>query len=277
MCRKITIDCNADEGKLRFIYFTHSHGDLTNIFGTLCRNLGLSLGDENLRLSLNEIAPHNRRASMVPLTSDPEEVLEFLGLDASIYWDQFPSLESMFTYATTCRFFTPDAFGISSQYVGGSLEGRVENEASERIVTTDKLRLGNSKENTRFRKRAHFRKFVLEYLTKLPHPLSSYSARLPSREELREEIWKRFPLAKVEADQKLSIWSEKILEKELWSEIHEVIPLSGKELGSTIRALKKETGGIRQQDELVAFVKDNWEKVWREQMVKDSMSKNKAK
>ena len=47
---------------------------------------------------------------MVFLTREPDVVLDFLGLDAGVYWRGFESLEAMYRYVVGCRFFRRERY-----------------------------------------------------------------------------------------------------------------------------------------------------------------------
>ncbi|KAK2772605.1 hypothetical protein CKAH01_13901 [Colletotrichum kahawae] len=87
--------------------FKHAHGDLWSILGTIIRPYGLTVDEESLWVRIVEMEKFDKKRARVLLTQDPYEILSFLGLAADSHiWDSaFESLEDMYEYAATCRFF----------------------------------------------------------------------------------------------------------------------------------------------------------------------------
>ncbi|KAH9235687.1 hypothetical protein K456DRAFT_1864072 [Colletotrichum gloeosporioides 23] len=93
--------------QLHWKLFKHAHGDLWSILGTIIRPYGLTVDEESLWVRIVEMEKFDRKRARVLLTQDPYEILTFLGLAADSHiWDStFESLEDMYEYAATCRFF----------------------------------------------------------------------------------------------------------------------------------------------------------------------------
>ncbi|KAK5996677.1 hypothetical protein PT974_02017 [Cladobotryum mycophilum] len=87
-----------------WMLFKHAHGDLWNIVGSMIRHYGLTVDDSALWLRVPEIEDANRKRARVFLSSEPLEILHFLGLPIDNYWDRpFDNLQQMFEYAARCR------------------------------------------------------------------------------------------------------------------------------------------------------------------------------
>lgn len=57
-------------------------------------------------LRIPEIEKIDKKKARVFLSSDPAEVLHFLGLEVEGFWTEpFSSVQALFEYATTCRLF----------------------------------------------------------------------------------------------------------------------------------------------------------------------------
>lgn len=71
------------------------------------RPMGLTADDTSLYIRVPEIEKEHRRASRVFLTSNPTEVLDFLGLShQNGEWERpFKSVDDMLEYAASCRWF----------------------------------------------------------------------------------------------------------------------------------------------------------------------------
>ncbi|KAK1828201.1 hypothetical protein QBC39DRAFT_359737 [Podospora conica] len=106
--RHIQVDVRVckDFDDLTWRLFKHAHGDIWNILGSTIRPFGLTLDEDAMWLRIPEIEKIDKKKSKVFLSSDPAEVLHFLGLEVEGYWTEpFPSVQDLFEYATTCRFF----------------------------------------------------------------------------------------------------------------------------------------------------------------------------
>ncbi|KAK8115795.1 hypothetical protein PG984_012297 [Apiospora sp. TS-2023a] len=96
--RYIQVDvhvCDTPE-TFRWSVFKQDHGDLWNLLGSTIRPYGLTIDHEALY------------KAKIHLTSDPDTVLQFLGLDGQRWTQPFASMEETYEYAATCRFFYVD-------------------------------------------------------------------------------------------------------------------------------------------------------------------------
>ncbi|KAH7131468.1 hypothetical protein B0J13DRAFT_104988 [Dactylonectria estremocensis] len=90
----------------QWMLFKHAHGDMWNLLGTTIRPYGLSVDERSLWLRIPEIEAFNRNRAKVFLTSDPVEILQFLGLPIENFWtDTFEDLDAMYEYVARCRLF----------------------------------------------------------------------------------------------------------------------------------------------------------------------------
>lgn len=121
--------------------FHQAHGDFWSIVGFMIWWLGLTVTNSGLYVRVKEIEGRNKKAARVLLTRSPAEALRFLGLDEKMYWQRFETVDGLFAYAATCRFFEPKRFHPTRT--------RTDMKANDRA---------------RARKRAVFRKWFDEYL-----------------------------------------------------------------------------------------------------------------
>lgn len=79
--RHVQVDVHIAQSLAEFQWwlFRHAHGDFWQLVGTTIRPLGLTVDEEALWVRIPEIEARDRKRSKVMLTSDPDEVLEFLG------------------------------------------------------------------------------------------------------------------------------------------------------------------------------------------------------
>ncbi|MCJ1438924.1 hypothetical protein MMC27_008314 [Xylographa pallens] len=90
--------------------FTTSHGDLWNLLGTSLREFGLTANNVGLNLRIAEIEHLDRKRSMLFLTSDSTSVLDLMGLDVQKYWKQFGTVNELYEYVISSRFFRKDSY-----------------------------------------------------------------------------------------------------------------------------------------------------------------------
>ncbi|KAI4170039.1 MAG: hypothetical protein LQ348_007185 [Seirophora lacunosa] len=90
--------------------FHKAHGDLWNLLGPSIRPFGLMANDKGLHLRISEIEDFDRKRSLVFLTADPTAVLDFCRIDTHAYTQKFDSVDDMFEYACSSRFFRPEAY-----------------------------------------------------------------------------------------------------------------------------------------------------------------------
>lgn len=98
------------EGSFDWQLFHQSHGDLWNLLGTTIRPFGLTANDAGLHIRIAEIEELNRKRGLLLMTSEPDEVLNFLGLDVEEYQRPFDSVEGMYEYVVSSRFFRADTY-----------------------------------------------------------------------------------------------------------------------------------------------------------------------
>lgn len=90
--------------------FHKSHGDLWNILGSSIRPFGLTANDRGLHLRIPEIEASDRKKALIFLTADPNTVLDFLNLNRKSYWQGFKTIDDMFEFACSSRFFRAAAY-----------------------------------------------------------------------------------------------------------------------------------------------------------------------
>ncbi|KAI4289443.1 MAG: hypothetical protein L6R35_001292 [Caloplaca aegaea] len=90
--------------------FHKGHGDLWNLLGSSIRPFGLTANNKGLYLRISEIEDYDRKRSLVFLTANPAAVLDFLRLDIRAYKQSFDTVDDMFEYACSTRFFRPEAY-----------------------------------------------------------------------------------------------------------------------------------------------------------------------
>lgn len=172
---------------LRWNLFKHAHGDIWGMLGSTIRRYGLTVNEEALHIRIPEIETFDRKRARVTLTFEPDEILDFLGLDPKTYWGgPFRTLEDLFEYVAQCRMF----------YVAPGDAGQ----------DRDALK---SNDRRRMEFRPAYRRWVDEFIPSCRES-GRFSERKTSVEKVKKEALARFR-AQEDYDQRLR---EFVLEKQ---------------------------------------------------------------
>ena len=175
--------CPSD--RYRWEVFHHCHGDLWNLLGTSIRLFGFTANNIGLHLRIPEIENSDRKRAQLFLTSDPDTVLELLGLDRDTYSHLFDSVDSMFDFVCQSRFFRSGSY------------------AKLGLKASDRKRMAQ---------RELYRRFVDEYLpTKRLEANGEGLAKEVglSREQVLEEMIYKFGLSD-EYNARVQNWREEV-------------------------------------------------------------------
>ncbi|KAI9783386.1 MAG: hypothetical protein M1839_003921 [Geoglossum umbratile] len=196
-------------GTLDWEVFTKSYGDMWSIIGSMGRFYGLTVNDTGCHVRIGEIETDNRKRALLLLTRDPTQTLLLFGLDPCRHAQGFGSVDEMFDYCASTRFFRHAAFEDLGE---------------------------KHKDRRRVAQRPVFRRWVLEYLPTRADVL----VRSPelSREAVLEEVLRTFS-KQAEYDALVSEWRASVAEAELWKKVAAVVPLNGEKLNLVVRGLKK--------------------------------------
>ncbi|MCJ1407488.1 hypothetical protein MMC19_001559 [Ptychographa xylographoides] len=158
--------------------FTASHGDLWNIIGTSLRHFGLTANNIGFYVRIAEIEVFDRKRSSLLLTGNPDNVLDFLGLDGQKYGSSFASAEELYTYAVGMRFFKREKY------------------VKEKLKANDRKRMGQ---------RVMYRQFVEEWLPERPGVGVGDGRDQETRESVLEEVLNRYG-KRGEYEEMISVW-----------------------------------------------------------------------
>ncbi|KAF2973339.1 hypothetical protein GQX73_g134 [Xylaria multiplex] len=269
---------------LQWMLFKHAHGDLWNLLGSTIRPFGLTIDEVGLYIRIPEIEEVNKKEAKVLLSTDPGEILCFLGLksDEKQWEDPFASDEDVYEYATTCRLFwvKPKETEVGADGGDTSNLGAGGGEDSGTVMM-DKRKL-KSNDRRRMTYRPLFRKWIEEFL-----PKCRVSGRFPStpftRDEVRQQIFEYFPGVQSIYDSRLTEWCIKRQSETLWKEVikpavpvdmdpdrrsccvsalRKIIMQGGEGFdGIVAPSTLKGKDGLFDEDAVRAWVKDNWPKV----------------
>ncbi|KAK8054164.1 hypothetical protein PG996_013465 [Apiospora saccharicola] len=132
--------CDTPE-TFRWSVFKQDHGDLWNLLGSTIRPYGLTIDHEALYVRIEDIEKLDKKKAKIRLTSDPDTVLQFLGLDGHRWMQPFASMEETYEYAATCRFFYVDPKSADEADPGDD-EGRIEGAYTKKnLKSNDRQRM----------------------------------------------------------------------------------------------------------------------------------------
>lgn len=199
--------------------FYFNYNDFGNILGRFCHKLGIKLSNRGISIVVRHKERSDHILAEIFLTEDASISLDILGLDRETYNRGFDSLEDIFKFAASSKYFDPEIF---------SLEHR---SATSRI---------------RDKKRSTYNSLLRWVVSAKPEAkysfaekseLGGYSIRLPY---YYTEVLPRFPWVDEKVQSLIADFELDLRFKEVYNGtiVSELTGLSGKELGafmSTIR------------------------------------------
>lgn len=259
---------------LEWFLFKHAHGDLWNLLGSIIRPYGLTVDEVGLYIRVPEIEKQDRKKAKVLLTTDPFQVLSFLGLDfQNKQWEEkIDSVEEVFQYAATSRFF---------QAKPATGEDEDADTSGDREVGGE-FRKSNLKSNDRKRmaQRPLFRKWIEEFLPKCREGGRFVNSAL-TREETTEQAFGQFGVRN-EYEARLVEFHKERQRQTLWKEIikpaiptdldvrfrsivastmKKIIMQNDKSFGIQPEESLRDEQGLFLEDTVRRWVEDNWREV----------------
>lgn len=179
--RFIQVDVRVCESldQLQWMLFKHAHGDIWNLLGTTIRPYGLSVDEMALWLRIPEIEYRHRNRAKVFISSDPVEILHFLGLPIEGYWEEpFKDLDSMYEYVALCRLFWVTPPVQENGGTGDNLE-----QDRKKLKANDRRRMNQ---------RPGFRKWIEEFKPRCREE-GRFLEQPTTREAVTEEAFSCWP------------------------------------------------------------------------------------
>ncbi|KAL8694183.1 MAG: hypothetical protein Q9218_001126 [Villophora microphyllina] len=186
----------------------YTHGDLWRILGMAANRLGFAINHVGLHIRIAEIDQTHPKDALLRLTSDPSEVMTFLGLDEARFKTGFEALDEIFAWATSSRLFRRKCF---------------EKQASDGQSTKAE--------------RPMYADFVTRWLPQHPEVGFSEDDVRTARKALLEEALAKFD-ARDQYEHMVVKHRERLLKDAMWRKIAKALPLAGPELGKAMVALK---------------------------------------
>jgi hypothetical protein len=84
---QVDIQIESSVNELLWHLFKHAHGDIWHMIGVIIRPLGLTVDEEALWLRIPELEQINKKAAKVKLSSEPVDVLSFIGFSGHVSLD----------------------------------------------------------------------------------------------------------------------------------------------------------------------------------------------
>ncbi|KAK2627008.1 hypothetical protein QTJ16_004183 [Diplocarpon rosae] len=265
----------ATSHELDWHLFHDAHGDLCSILGSTIRRFGLTVNHTGMHLRIPSIEAHDRKKSLVFLTSSPTSTLHFLGLDAERWWHPFGSRQEMFEYAAGCRLFSVKAeseIEEEPERVDGGVHVSSDmiidtsiNDRSRDQIPKKKLK---SSERQRLLKRPTFRAWMEEFLPSHLPPASDPNSLL-TRDQIRAEAFSTFgPAVQHAYNTREKVFLLDKNRDDIWQNaIKENVPgtLDPQILwqGEKPKAAERDRDGFLDSKEVSAFVRANWEEAAR--------------
>ncbi|POR33892.1 Uncharacterized protein TPAR_05908 [Tolypocladium paradoxum] len=163
--------------EMEWMLFRQGHGDMWSILGSVIRPYGLTVDEGALWLRVPEIEQSNRTRAKVFLTSEPSEVLEFVGLPIGRYFDEpFEDAQAMYEYVAQCRMFSVPPLKPAQD---------------RKDASADDLEKLKSNDRRRMQQRTAFRSFFDEFVVQC-RSAGRFPERRASREQITMEAFARF-------------------------------------------------------------------------------------
>ncbi|KAI0110165.1 hypothetical protein F4814DRAFT_426058 [Daldinia grandis] len=206
--RYIQVDlhlCDSVE-HLQWMLLKCAHGDLWSILGSTIRPYGLTVDEVGLYIRIPEIENLNKKLSKVVLSTDPVEILGFLGLkcDGTEWERPFASVEDFMEYAATCRLLwvRPEQDANTTEADGGDF---------------DKSMM-KSNDRRRMKGRAAFREWYDGFIPAC-REAGRFTTPISTRDTVREEAFQQFPGTRQVYNNRLLEWRREQQRQRLWREV----------------------------------------------------------
>ncbi|KAK8084361.1 hypothetical protein PG997_005632 [Apiospora hydei] len=276
--RYIQVDVHvcASPETLRWSVFKNDHGDLWNLLGSTIRPFGLTVDHEALYVRIAEIEKLDKKKAKVRLTSDPDTVLRFLGLDLARWKRPFATMRETYEYAATCRFFWVKPESSSEGGADGGSDADEDRIGGE--FTRKDLK---SNDRQRMSKRPMFNRWINEFIPACREQ-HRFTDRQIDRDGTLEEAFAQFGVRET-YDARVLEFRKKRQAETIWKDvIKAAVPTEGIApmfRGGAANGLKKiilqgdesfdvvpseplkNEDGLFDEDAVRRFAEANWEKV----------------
>lgn len=105
-------------------YFYFSYNDFGNIIGRIGHKLGIKFGHTGISLVVRHKDRTDHILREINLTHDGKIALDILGLDRERYERGFDTLEEMFEYVATSKYFDPEIYALENRSYSSRVRDR---------------------------------------------------------------------------------------------------------------------------------------------------------
>ncbi|KAL9012856.1 MAG: hypothetical protein Q9173_002407 [Seirophora scorigena] len=223
-----------------------AYGDLWLILRKSVKRLGFTINDTGLHLRIPEIEAMHPKDCLLRLTTDPKEMMQFLSLDADRFALGFTSLDDLFAWGTSSRFFRRHYFEID-----------VKTQTNSNKKAKNDMYLA-------------FRRDWLPRRPDVGLSVEEDDSSETHRARLAEEALLRFD-KRDELRRKVQSHRKRVKKDAMWRKIAKTVPAEGRLLGMTMKALKDQmkwwdgvdpVPALRESmvdAEIIPWVLENWE------------------
>ncbi|PNY25122.1 Uncharacterized protein TCAP_04937 [Tolypocladium capitatum] len=174
---QVDIQIFSSAKEMEWMLFRHGHGDLWSILGSVIRPYGLTVDEGALWLRVPEIEESNRNRAKVFLTSEPSDVLEFVGLPiGNCFEEPFQDAQAMYEYVVQCPMFSVPPLKPAQD---------------RKDASADDLEKLKSNDRRRMQQRPAFRGFFDEFVVQC-RSAGRFPERRTSRVQITKEAFARF-------------------------------------------------------------------------------------
>ena len=207
---------SCKKGSLEWASVIYGYGDIWHIIGSTVTRFDLAIDDSGLHARVKKIGGTNRKDCRLFLTSDPQEMMDFLGLDGLKYEKGFPTLDELFEWAVSMPYFRKNIF-------------------QKETTSADQQRIRE--------KRPMYAKFVTEWLpraTTSNGQIEEHETRVTPVDDGKDLLNKALLRFQKRKDYERLVEDQRkvALKDAMWKKIARVLPLQGKEIGQAMVALK---------------------------------------
>lgn len=191
------------------------------MLGQTIRPFGLTADETSLSIRIPEIEKENKKRARVFLTNNPIKTLDFLGLShQNGEWERpLKSVEDLFEYAASCRWFMLWPQGLEADEKAAAHEKKTNNNSENASTKNDgnnhhdaEIRSLKANDRARMKKRPLFARWANEFRTKcreqgrflVPDP----DKKTPEdvRDEVRALAFRAFPGSEAAYAATLTAW-----------------------------------------------------------------------
>ena len=226
----------------------YAYGDLWHIIGSVVTRFGFAINDSGLHARVEESDEVNKKDCLLLLTSEPQEMMEFLGLDSPRYEKGFSTLDELFEWAISTPLFRTKFF--QKETIIGKQERMREkrpmysNFVAEWLpqknasTATPKPGEGNDSPTDIILSAGASTSGSANLLdTEPPEERDTSLSVVDKRKDVVNKALERFS-KREEYDKIMECHRERMMQDAMWRKIASELPLKGKQLGQAMMALK---------------------------------------